>query len=92
MSTSGSQAVGPLSATATYTLACTGSGGTTNQSVTVNVSASSGSGSGSSPTPPTAQESGTKGGGGAIDLWMLAALLAFGMRPVLKGARRSQGS
>jgi len=55
---SGSESVGPLNATTTFALACTGPGGTGNASVTVTVSAPSASG----------------GGGGALGLQFLAAL------------------
>ena len=40
--TSGNQTINPVSATSTYTLTCTGSGGSTTRSVTVNVTAAIG--------------------------------------------------
>jgi hypothetical protein len=60
--TSGTMKVTPgASGTASYTLACTGPGGTANGTATLNVTAASGGNGGS----------GGKGGGGAIGLWDL---------------------
>ena len=68
--TSGTETTAALSANATYTLSCTGPGGSANRSVTVTVTAAgSGSGSGSG--------SETGGGGGSFDLLMLAGLGAL---------------
>jgi hypothetical protein len=61
---SGTATTSAITSSTTYTLACTGSGGTTSQSVTVNISAAtSGSSSGG-------------GGGGAIGSALLLALSA----------------
>lgn len=64
--TSGTESVGPLANTQTFTLACTGTGGSANQSATVTVTAGGGGGGGS--TPSTS-------GGGAFDPRSLLALL-----------------
>ncbi len=64
--TSGSEGTGALSSTSSYTLSCTGAGGTTQQSVTVTVTPGGG-GSGSTPAGDS--------GGGAIEWLLLAGLL-----------------
>jgi CubicO group peptidase (beta-lactamase class C family) len=70
--------------TSTYTLACTGTGGTTEASVTVTANAPA-----PAPTPDPPADSG--GGGGAVQWWMLLALAALsGLRRVFAAARRRE--
>jgi hypothetical protein len=76
---SGTMAEGPLSATTTYTLSCTGTSGTSAPtSVTVKVSSSSGGGGG--------------GGGGSWGLVELALLALYGRRRVRTLAARVAGA
>ncbi len=63
--TQGSESSGPLAAQTTFTLTCSGVGGSAEQSVTVTITAGGG-GSGSTPSGDS--------GGGAIDLNVLAGL------------------
>ncbi len=65
--TSGSESTGALSSTTSYTLSCTGAGGSSApQTVTVTVN---GGGGGTNPPPEDS------GGGGALEWWLLAGLL-----------------
>ena len=67
--TSGTLSVSPsASGTASYTLACTGAGGTANGTAALSVAAAAASGSG-----------GKSGGGGAMELWELLALSLLGV-------------
>jgi Bacterial Ig-like domain (group 3)/Beta-propeller repeat len=67
--TSGTLSVTPTAGgTASYALACSGTGGTANGTAALTVSAA--------PTPPTPP---TKSGGGAMGLWELLALSALGV-------------
>ncbi|HQX80080.1 MAG TPA: hypothetical protein PLC64_15350, partial [Steroidobacteraceae bacterium] len=65
----GSEQSAVLNATSTFTLACTGAGGTSEQSVTVNVSAGGG--------PPTSPSG---GGGGGLGWPLLAVLIGLHAR------------
>jgi hypothetical protein len=59
LTTFGTQASSAITSSTTFTLGCTGDGGTTSQSVSVGV------------TPPSP---GGKGGGGSVDVWLIALL------------------
>jgi CubicO group peptidase (beta-lactamase class C family) len=76
--TTGSETV-TVSQTTTYTLGCTGAGGTTTQSVTVTVGAAP------NPNPPPTGGGGG-GGGGVLEWWLLGTLLMAGG---LRRARRT---
>jgi hypothetical protein len=80
--TSGSQSVTVMTGTTTYTLRCTGTGGSTDDSVNI---------TGTEPNlPPTAQAN-DSGGGGSLDMWLLLGLAqilaAFRMRRTLVARR-----
>lgn len=64
----GSDTVGPLATTSTYTLTCTGDGGSETKTVTVSVV--------SSTVAPPQEESSSSGGGGGLDLFSLLFALA----------------
>jgi hypothetical protein len=75
---SGNANVGPFTTGTTFTLACTGSGGTTSQNVVIAVSAPATGDP--TPTPTGSQKS---GGGGAIDflsVFLFSALLGWSRR------------
>jgi hypothetical protein len=78
--TSGSESVGPLSGTTTYTLSCMGAGGSAQQSVTVTVTASGGGGSGND-----------NSGGGALGLLSLLGLLGIRYAGERAGSRSVRG-
>jgi hypothetical protein len=80
-STSGTQSVGPLTGSSTYTLSCTGTGGTQMSTVTVNVT-----------SQVTGSDSG--GGGGALNAWFVAFLsLLATLHQARRGfAARRQGA
>lgn len=76
--TSGSETVGPISQNTTYTLACSGAGGSDQKSVTVDVAAA----------PQSSGGGGSGGGGGALDGLLLSALAAaVGLATATRGAR-----
>jgi hypothetical protein len=76
---SGIQSVGPLTSNSTYTLTCTGAGGSAAESVTVAVTAASVPPTlSSSPPPPAGTTSAPQGGGGRVDAILLLCLLTVG--------------
>jgi CubicO group peptidase (beta-lactamase class C family) len=81
--TSGTVSVGPLTATTTFSLVCTGAGGASApSSVQVTVAA----------VPPPSGGGGGGGGGGAVDVLLLGGLLAFGARAALRRGRHEAGT
>jgi hypothetical protein len=93
-SAQGSLAVGPLTASTTYMLTCTGAGGSSQNSVTISVTAAASSPPPAS-SPPTAQaassSSESSGGGGAIEIFSLFALLSsLGMRRMAASRKQCQ--
>jgi CubicO group peptidase (beta-lactamase class C family) len=69
--TSGTETV-TISQSATYTLSCTGAGGTTESSVSITASPAQ------NPNPPPSPPGGGRRGGGALQWWALGALLLIG--------------
>jgi hypothetical protein len=81
--TSGSVSVGPLAASTTFSLVCTGAGGASApSSVQVTVAA----------VQPPSGGGGGGGGGGAVDVLLLGGLLAFGARAALRRGRHQAGT
>jgi hypothetical protein len=76
--TSGNESVGPTSKTSTFTLSCTGLGGSSSQSVTVTVSAA----------PPQPGHS----GGGGIGNWEIVSLGLLALLSRLRGAGHVGGA